>query len=62
MEKCFKGRLKTTADLSLNLYSTPERRYFSGGAEKEISSPLNKRFKPLLIRKPALQTIQPEYF
>lgn len=62
MGKYFKGRLINTVGLGLNLYSTPKRRYFSGGAEKEIPSPLNKRFKPLLIRKPTLNTFSLSIF
>lgn len=56
-EKCFKGRLTN----SVNLYLVPKRLYFSGGGEKEIPAPLNKRFKSFLIRKAALKNIQPKY-
>ena len=61
MEKCFKGRLTNRVDLSINLYSIPKKSYFSGGGEKEMLTPLNKTFKPFLIRKPALKNIQPKY-
>lgn len=56
-EKYFRGRLTN----SVNLYSIPKRLPFPGGGEKEIPGPLNKKFKPFLTRKAALQNIQSKY-